>query len=69
MTTGVFEILSCQERGIGIRYIQHGKPNQIAFIERFNRSYRNEVLDTHLFSTLDQVRTITEKWRTTCNEY
>ena len=37
-----------------------GKPNQNAFIERSNRSYRVEVLNAHLFSTLEQVREITE---------
>lgn len=59
----------CGDRGIEIRYIQPGKPNQNAFIERFNKSYRNEVLNAHLFSTLDQVREITEQWIQTYNEY
>lgn len=59
----------CQERGVEIRYIQPGKPNQNAFIERFNKSYRDEVLDAHLFSTLDQVREISEQWRIKYNEY
>ena len=59
----------CEERGIQIRYIQPGKPNQNAFIERFNKSYRDEVLNAHLFSTLDQVREVTEEWKTTYNEY
>ena len=59
----------CNERGIEIRYIQPGKPNQKAFIERFNKSCRQEVLNAHLFSTLDQVREISEEWRIKYNEY
>lgn len=45
-----------QQAGMAIQYIQPGKPNQNGYIERFNRAFREELIDQHLFATLDDVR-------------
>ena len=47
---------------IDFKYIQPGKPSQNAYIERFNRSFREGVLDAYLFRDLEQVREATALW-------
>tara|TARA_B100000508_G_C11431652_1_gene263727 strand:+ start:441 stop:1190 length:750 start_codon:yes stop_codon:yes gene_type:complete len=47
---------------IEFKYIQPGKPTQNAYVERFNKSFRNGVLDCYIFENLDQVRSVTDKW-------
>jgi len=58
----------CEAHGVLLDYIEPGKPNQNAYIERFNRSYREEVLDTWLFRTLDEVRELSWAWMLEYNE-
>ena len=52
----------CYEKGTLLHFIQPGKPNQNSYIERFNRSYRQDVLDVHLFENLEQVRYYTDEF-------
>lgn len=56
----------CSNSGIKHVKIQKGKPNQNGYIERFNRSFREEVLDANIFENLNQVKELTE---TFCEEY
>ncbi len=51
-----------KSRGILIHYIQPGKPAQNGFIERFNRTYREDILDMNLFKGIREVREITRQW-------
>jgi putative transposase len=50
------------EHDVALAFIQPGKPAQNAFIERFNRTYREAVLDAFLFHTVAEVQAITEDW-------
>ena len=50
----------CKEQQIEIKYIQPGKPIQNAYVERFNRHYREDILDAYTFERLDDVKELSE---------
>ena len=60
-TSAAFEQWSSEQQ-IKIQFIQPGKPMQNGYIERFNRLYREAVLDAYLFFDIDQVRQLTAEW-------
>lgn len=56
------------ERGIALRLIEPGKPNQNAYIESFNGRLRDECLNEQWFTQLLQARAVIETWRREYNE-
>jgi putative transposase len=54
--------LWCEEHGIILKFIQPGKPSQNAYVERFNRTYRQEVLNQYLFEDINQVKEFSHQW-------
>jgi putative transposase len=66
-TSGAF-LAWAEKRGIELRFIQPGKPNQNAFVESFNGKFRLEFLNAHWFSTLEDARREIEAWRVDYND-
>lgn len=56
-----------EKRGITIEYIQPGKPQQNASIERDNRTVRHEWLDQNIFETIEEAQEQATRWLWTYN--
>lgn len=55
-------------KGVLLRLIEPGKPNQNAYIESFNGRLRDECLNEHWFPNLLHARAVIETWRREYNE-
>jgi putative transposase len=54
-------------RGIRIDFIQPGKPQQNAYVERYNRTVRYDWLSQHLFDSIEGVQDFATRWLWTYN--
>jgi len=50
-------------RGIQLYFIEPGHPTQNAYVESFNGKIRDECLNEHWFTTLEEARCLIEAWR------
>ena len=51
----------CSNREIERVYSEPGKPMQNGYVERFNRTFREDVLDIYIFSSIGQFQVIADK--------
>ena len=54
-----------EQHGIDLEFTQ---PTQNSYVERFNRTFREEVLNFYVFSRLSEIRTIVDAWVQEYNE-
>jgi putative transposase len=52
----------CMEKGIELKFIQPGKPQQNAYVERFNRTVRYKWLSQHYWQSIDEVQMFATQW-------
>lgn len=66
--TGKAMLNWAHRKGVVLRLIEPGKPNQNAYVESFNGRFRDECLNEHWFVSLAHARTVIETWRREYNE-
>jgi len=49
--------------GVALRFIRPGKPIENAYVESFNRKFRDKCLNEHWFVNLVDAKDTTERWR------
>jgi putative transposase len=60
-------MLWAENRGIVIQHIQPGKPQQNAYIERYNRTVHHEWLGQNIFEAIEEAQEQATRWLWACN--
>ena len=58
-----------EDKKITLVYAEPGRPMQNGYVERFNRTFREDVLDAYLFSSISQFNLLAEEWSNDYNNY
>ncbi len=53
----------CETRGVELDFIEPGSPQQNAYVERFDRTFREDVLDANALLSLAHAQELTDAWR------
>ncbi len=61
------QVVWAETQGIALTCIQPGKPQQNAYVVRYNRTVRHEWLDLYNFETIEAVQQIATECRWTYN--
>ena len=56
-----------EKQGIALNHIQPGKPQQNAYVERYNRTVRHEWLDLYIIETVAEAQSRATDWLWTYN--
>lgn len=56
----------CKENGIKLIFIRPGKPTENAYVERFNGSFRRELLNAYVFRSISEVKQLADEYK---NDY
>jgi putative transposase len=56
-----------EKQGVTIQHIQPRKPQQNAYIERYNRTVRHEWLDQHIIENIEETQDFATQWLWTYN--
>lgn len=57
-----------EQHRISLEFIKAGTPVQNSYVEHFNRTYQNEILNMYAFRNISEVRQLTESWMTECDD-
>ena len=60
-------LMWAKTHNIRIEHIQPGKPQQNAYVERYNRTVRYDWLTQYLFGSIDEVQVSATRWLCTHN--